>query len=65
MTRAIGVGVFAAIALACVALDLFNRRQDHRGPNFTDLLTWLQARRVGQFVVFFTWAFAGWHFFVR
>jgi hypothetical protein len=65
MTRAIGVGVFVAIAVACVALDLFNRRPTSRGPNFTQLLSWLQARPVGQIVVLVTWGFTGWHFFVR
>jgi hypothetical protein len=65
MSRALGLAGFVAIAIACVALDLVNRRPTSRGPNFAQLLTWLQARSFGQIIVFATWGFTGWHFFVR
>jgi hypothetical protein len=65
VTRAIGVGVFAAISVVGAAIDLLNRRRTSQGPNVTQALDWLQARSVGQIAVFAMWAFSGWHFFVR
>jgi len=65
VTRAVGVGGFVAIVFACIALDVLNRRATSRGPNFTQVLSWLQAGRLGQIAVFVAWGFTGWHFFVR
>lgn len=65
MTRAIGFGVFAMLAVAGVSLDLVNRRQASDGPTFTQALDWLRDHSAGRIAVFATWGYAGWHFFVR
>jgi hypothetical protein len=65
MTRLVGVGVFAAIVVAGLSLDLVRRRQTSGGPNFTQALGWLEVRSAGRIVLFVTWSYAGWHFFVR
>lgn len=65
MTRVIGLAVFAAIAGFGVAFDQLSRRGISTGPNFTQLVDWLDARVAGRAVLFIGWAFTGWHFFVR
>jgi hypothetical protein len=65
VTRAIGVGVFVGIACVGLLLDQLSRRGTLRGPNFTQVVEWLEARTAGRVALFVAWGFSGWHFFVR
>ena len=65
MTRAIGLAVFGLIAISAVAYETRSRLPSSDSPSLRQALDWLQARPVGEVAVFVTWAFTGWHFFVR
>jgi len=65
MTRAIGLAVFGLIAISAVAYETRSRLPSSDSPTLRQALDWLQARPVGEVAVFVTWAFTGWHFFVR
>jgi len=65
MTFATGVAVFAVVLLGVAALELLARRGRRGHATMADMGRWLRGHPLMRWALLGSWAFTGWHFFVR
>jgi len=65
MTFAMGVAVFALVLGAVPVLDGFARRGWRHHATLADMGRWLRRHPFMRWALLASWAFTGWHFFVR
>ena len=62
---AVGVAVFALIAVGVIGLEGRARRGGHPHATLTEVGRWLRSHRVMRWALLISWGFVGWHFFVQ
>ena len=65
MTAVLGFSVFGLIAAGTLTLEGAARRAGHPLATMTEVGRWLRRHRVMRWALLVSWAFTGWHFFVR
>lgn len=65
MTFSLGVAVFALVAVLVIGGEIVCRASRGRYATLPEIGRWLRGHAVLRFVLFVSWAFSGWHFFVR
>jgi hypothetical protein len=65
MSRALALGVYAALVVMAVSLHFAARRWPRRVPHWQRIIGTVTAKPAGRAIALLLWMWVGWHFFVR